>query len=269
MTMLRAEELRFEYARRPVLDGVSLQVVEGELVGLVGPNGAGKSTLVRCLHGALQPKSGAVRLGERELRALSRLEIARTLAVVPQQCEIAFPVAVRHFVGLGRFAREARLRGPSRADREVVESCLKELGLGELAERAVDELSGGEFRRVLIAQALAQEPRLLLFDEPVQQLDLLHQIEVMEFARSFTRRGGTAAIVVLHDLALAARYCDRLAVLSRGRIVAEGEPSQVLTESLLRDVWGVRAAIERSPATGTIHVAALGAADAESAEIGR
>jgi iron complex transport system ATP-binding protein len=260
--MLRANNLLFEYGRAPILVDVSLDVPEGKLCGLVGPNGAGKSTLLRCLHGAIRPRSGTVSLDDCELSRLSRREVARAVGVVPQHCHPAFPVPVAHFVGMGRFAREPLFGGPSRADRAVVERCLDEMNLRALASRSVDELSGGEFRRVLIAQALAQEPRILLFDEPVQQLDLLHQLEVMEFARSFARRGGTAALVVLHDLGLAARYCDSLALLHRGRIVNIGAPDEVLTEDALRRVWGVRASIERSPATGAIQVVPLTAFDA-------
>jgi len=134
------------------------------------------------------------------------------------------------------------------------------MGLSEHALRPVDEPSGGEFRRVLIAQALAQEPQVLLFDEPVQQLDLLHQLEVMEFARAFTRRGGTAGVVVLHDLGLAARYCDTIALLDRGRIVASGLPDDVLSIENLRTVYGVEASIQRCPATGTLQIVPLGPA---------
>jgi len=251
---LEAHELVFDYGRAPVLAGVSFELVPGRLVGIVGPNGAGKSTLLACLHGALRPRGGRVLLEGRELARIPRREVARAIGVVPQRCEVAFPVSVEHFVGLGRFAHERWLGGPTQSDRVVVRAALEELGLAALAERPVDELSGGEFRRVLIAQALAQAPRILLFDEPVQQLDLLHQLQVMRFAREFSRREGHAAAIVLHDLALAARFCDELVLLERGRVVACGTPESVLTVERLRAVWGVRAAIERSPATGAIQV---------------
>jgi iron complex transport system ATP-binding protein len=255
--MLRASGVSFAYGATQVLADAWLDVAEGRLVGVVGPNGAGKSTLLRCLYGALQPASGDVRIGGRDLRTLGRREIARQVGVVPQQCHPAFPVSVEHFVGLGRFAREPLLAGPNRADREAVARALAQMDLDGLKQRVVDELSGGEFRRVLIAQALAQEPRILLFDEPIQQLDLRHQLEVMEFARGFARRGGTAAVVVLHDLGLAARYCDTLTLLHRGRVLASGPPDQVLTERSVEQAFGVRAAILRLPPTGTIHVLPL------------
>jgi len=252
--MLNAHDITFDYGDTPVLAEATLAVHAGELLGLVGPNGAGKSTLLRCLYGALRPRTGSVRLRDRLLSTLSRQEIARAIGVVPQRCDVAFPVSVRHFVELGRFAREQQVGGTARAHRTVVDACLAELELTAFAGRSVDELSGGEFRRVLIAQALAQEPSILLFDEPLQQLDLLHQLEVMEFARAFSRRGGSCAVIVLHDLGLAARFCDRIALLHGGRIVASGAPEAVLTQDVLERVWGVRVALERSRATGAIHV---------------
>jgi iron complex transport system ATP-binding protein len=257
---LRAQDLAFTYGYETVLDGVSLDVPEGTLIGLVGPNGAGKSTLLKCMYGGLRPRRGRVVVDGVDIATLHPAEIARILAVVPQSCSPAFPVSVGYFVGMGRFAREPFLGGPTEKDREVVHRCLAEMGLSACARRPVDELSGGEFRRVLIAQALAQEPQVLLFDEPVQQLDLLHQLEVMGFARAFTKRGGTAGVIVLHDLGLAARYCDTIALLDRGRIVASGRPDDVLSVEHLRRVYGVEVSIQRCPATGTIQVVPLGPA---------
>lgn len=258
---IEATDLVAGYGPAPVLSGVSLDVPEGAFVGLVGPNGAGKSTLLRCLHGALRPRAGRVLLGGRDLASMRPAEVAREVGVVPQGSHVAFPVDVAYFVGLGRFARERFLGGPTAHDRAVVARCLDELGLAPLAHRPVDELSGGELRRVLIAQALAQEPRALLLDEPVQQLDLRHQLEVMAFARAFARRGGTSALAVLHDLGLAARYCDLLVLLHEGRVLAAGAPERVLTPDALRTAWGVEASVGRHPATGALEVVALRASD--------
>ncbi|MFO0829661.1 MAG: ABC transporter ATP-binding protein [Phycisphaerales bacterium] len=263
--MLCAEDLRFGYRRGRVLDGVSLDVAEGELVGLVGPNGAGKSTLLRCLYGAIRPRGRITLLGKDLLRMGGR-EIARVVGVVPQQCVPAFPISVEQFVGMGRFARESFLGGATETDRAVVARCLDEMDIAGIARRPVDELSGGEFRRVLLAQALAQEPSLLLLDEPTQQLDLMHVLAVMEFAREFTRRVGTAGVVVLHDLSLAARYCDRIALLYGGRILASGSAESVLTVANLRLAYGVNASVQRCPATGKLQVVPLDAAGAAARE---
>jgi iron complex transport system ATP-binding protein len=262
---LRAEDVAFGYGPRPVLDGVTIDVPEGSLVGLVGPNGAGKSTLLRCMYGVLKPQRGRVLIDGADLAGLKRREIARLLGVVPQTCTPTFAVSVEQFVGMGRYARERFLGGPAEGDAAVVRRCLGEMGLLPLAERPVDEISGGEFRRVLVAQALAQEPSILLFDEPVQQLDLLHQLEVMEFARNFARRGGTAAVIVLHDLGLAARYCDTLALLHRGVVLASGRPEDVLTPANVRDAYRVDASIQRCPATGALQVVPLAPASPPSA----
>ena len=254
---ITASDLVAGYGRDAVLDGVSVEVPEGAFVGLVGPNGAGKSTLLRCLHGALRPRAGRVTLEGRDVGALRAAEVARLLGVVPQASHAAFPVDVAYFVGLGRFPRERLFGGPTARDREVVARCLEELSLTPLARRPVDELSGGELRRVLIAQALAQEPRTLLLDEPVQQLDLRHQLEVMAFVRGFSHRGGTSAIAVLHDLGLAARYCDHLVLLHGGRVLAAGTAEQVLTPDALRVAYGVEASVERHARTGALEVVAL------------
>jgi iron complex transport system ATP-binding protein len=185
---------------------------------------------------------------------MSRREIATLLGVVPQICTPTFPVSVELFFGMGRYARERFLGGGTADDARVVRACLEQLELSDLAQRPIFELSGGEFRRVLIAQALAQEPRIILFDEPVQQLDLLHQLEVMEFARSFTRRGGTAGVVVLHELGLAARYCDRIALLHLGRIMASGTPRDVLTPANLRVAYGVETVVRECPETQALEI---------------
>ena len=260
MKALSVRGLTVGYGARPVLRGVDLDVAAGELVGLVGPNGAGKSTLLRCLAALQRAGAGRVELDGVELLAMRPREVARHLAVVPQTCSPAFPVPVAHFVGLGRYAHERFFGGPTPHDREVVDRCLRELLLQPFADRSIDALSGGEFRRVLLAQALAQEPEVLLLDEPVQQLDLLHQLEVMEFARRFVRSEGRAGIVVLHELDLAARFCDRLALLHDGRVLATGAPEQVLTAANLRLAYGVEVALGRCAATGTMTVVPTAAA---------
>lgn len=258
---LAATGLRFAYGGAPVLAGVDLDVPEGTFVGLVGRNGVGKSTALRCLAGAVRPSAGRVTLDGRDLATLRPAERARAIAVVPQASHPAFAVDVAYFVGMGRYAREPFLGGPTPRDREVVARCLAETGLTALAHRPVDALSGGEWRRVLVAQALAQEPRCLLLDEPVQQLDLRHQLEVMAFVRAFSRRGGTAALAVLHDLGLAARWCDRLVLLHDGRVLAAGTPDEVLRPDVLRVAYGVEVAVARHPATGALEVVALRPAD--------
>ncbi|MBZ0152791.1 MAG: ABC transporter ATP-binding protein [Planctomycetes bacterium] len=257
---LTANDLQVGYGGPEVLRGVGLDVPEGALVGLVGPNGAGKSTLLRCLAGLQTPHAGSITIDGQAIADLSAREIARRIAVVPQYCSPALPVSVAQFVGMGRFSHERFFGGPTRHDHEVVAQSLAEMSLTALADRAIDALSGGEFRRVLIAQAMAQQPTVLLLDEPVQQLDLLHQLEVMQFARSFVRRQGKAGVVVLHELGLAARYCDEIVLLHGGRVMASGPAEAVLTKDHLRTAYGVEAEIARCAHTGALTIVAIGPA---------
>jgi iron complex transport system ATP-binding protein len=234
---IRVSDVAFDYPGRPVLDDVSFDVRAGTLVGVLGPNGAGKSTLLRCMHAALEPSHGGVLVDGADLATMSRRNVALRVGVVPQSCIPGFQVTVA------------------------------EVDMTEHAVRSVHELSGGEFRRVLIAQALAQEAPALLLDEPVQQLDILHQLEVMELVRRIARRPGAAAVVVLHDLGLAARYCDELVLLAAGRVAAVGAPEDVITEENLRTVYGVEAAVDRCPETGSVRVVPLRPAGARAAEV--
>jgi iron complex transport system ATP-binding protein len=220
------------------LDRASLRAGAGELVGLVGPNGAGKSTLVRLVAGLARPSSGEVRLAGLDPWAAPRREVARVCALVPQEPSVAWPFTVREAVMMGRAPRQGLLAVPSRFDRGAVDGAIDACDLAHLAGRRLDALSGGERRRVFFARALAQEPRVLLLDEPTAFLDLAHQVAAMRMAE-VAARGGLCVVAVLHDLNLAAAACDRLVVLARGRVVAEGAPGDVLTAERVREVWGV------------------------------
>ncbi len=257
---LRVDRVAFAFAGRPVLFDVSFAVPAGRFVGILGPNGAGKSTLLRCMHAELEPSAGGVFVDGVAIAELPRREVARRVAVVPQSCSPGFEVSIAEFVRMGRYAREGFLGSPAADDLDAVRRALADVGMAADAGRFVHELSGGEFRRVLVAQALAQEAPVLLLDEPVQQLDLRHQIDVMELVRGVARRPDAAAVAVLHDLGLAARYCDKVVLLSNGRVAAAGRPEDVITRENLRAVYGVDAAVDRCPATGAVRVAAVRAA---------
>jgi len=237
---LRAEDLAFSYGGRDVLGGVSLALGPGELVGVLGPNGSGKTTLVRCLMGFLAPRRGRVTLGARDVADWPRRELARRLAVVPQEMPTDFPLLVRELVLLGRVPHlPARGLGfESAHDRAVAEAALADAALTELADRPLHQLSGGELRRAFIARALAQEPPILILDEPTSSLDLRHQLGILELLRR-RARAGAGILVVLHDLNLAASYCDRVVVLASGRVAAAGPPDVALDPAILSDVYGV------------------------------
>ncbi len=229
----------FAYVRAaPALAEVSFTARAGEFVGLLGPNGAGKSTLVRLVAGLIAPADGTVRLAGLDPFTAPRRTVARTCALVPQEPRIAWPFTVREAVMMGRAPRQGLLAVSSRFDRGAVEGALQACDLVHLADRRLDALSGGERRRVFFARALAQEPRVLLLDEPTAFLDLAHQVAAMRMAQ-VAARGGLCVVAVLHDLNLAAAACDRVVVLSAGRFVAEGAPAAVLTAERVSDVWGV------------------------------
>lgn len=240
MSLLRLTDLHAMLGGRKALDGATLSVEPGELVALIGPNGAGKSTLMRAAIGLI-PAEGARLLGGDRLEALDALSRARRAAYLPQDREIGWPIAVETLVGLGR----AALRGPAReseADRAAVAAAMERMDVARFRDRAADALSGGERARALIARALAQEAPLLLADEPTAGLDPAHQIALMERFREMAR-AGDGVLISSHDLGLAARWADRVALLDKGRIVADGPPRAVLTAERLRAVYGVEAHI--------------------------
>jgi len=242
-------DVSFAYGASPALEGVSFAAREGEFVGLLGPNGAGKSTLVRLVMGLLAPSAGEVRLAGLDPRRAPRRHVARVCALVPQEPKVAWPFTVREAVMMGRAPRQGLLALPSRFDHGAVEGALRACDLVHLADRRLDALSGGERRRVFFARALAQEPRVLLLDEPTAFLDLGHQVAAMQMAR-LAARGGLCVVAVLHDLNLAAAACDRVVVLSRGRVVAEGVPAAVLTAERVREVWEIEVWRGENAATG-------------------
>jgi iron complex transport system ATP-binding protein len=239
----------FAYGARAVLHDVSFGARAGEFVGLLGPNGAGKSTLVRLVAGLAAPAGGSVRLAGLDPALAPRRAVARVCALVPQEPRLSWPFTVREAVMMGRAPRQGLLALPTRLDHGAVEGALAACDLAHLADRRLDALSGGERRRVFFARALAQEPRVLLLDEPTAFLDLGHQVKAMRMAE-VAARGGLCVVAVLHDLNLAAASCDRLVVLSAGRVVAEGPPAEVLTEERVRAVWEVPVWRGENGATG-------------------
>jgi iron complex transport system ATP-binding protein len=205
-------------------------------VAVAGPNGSGKTTLVRALTGLTPLEAGEVLVEGRPLGRWARGELARVLGVVPQREEIAFPLLVEETVLLGRYARLGPLAAPSRADRVAVQAALERCDVAGLARRPVDSLSGGEWQRVRLARALAQEPRALVLDEPTASLDVRHEMELLELVRRLVD-GGMAGLVITHQLNLAARFADRMLLLDRGRLAAEGTPAEVLTRETLGRVF--------------------------------
>ncbi len=235
------------YRERRVLREVDLRIEAGERIALIGPNGAGKSTLLRVVSGMLRPVAGTVELGGRAVATLDRLDVARRLAVVPQQATLPFATRVEEVVALGRLPHEHPLRGARPADRAAIASAIDRVGVGHLLGRDARELSLGERQLVLIALAVAQATPLLVLDEPTVHLDLRHQVGAMELLVDLNERDGTTVLAVLHDLGLAAHFFPRLVLLDGGRVVADGAPAEVLAPDRIREVFGVDPALVRLP----------------------
>src|SRR5438105_3909468 len=225
------------------------------MLALIGPNGAGKSTVFRVASGLLRPRVGRVLLDGTALAALSPKARAQRIAVVPQEGPLPSGLLVREMVSLGRTPYLRALLGPTAEDRQAVDSAIAAVGVKPLADRFVDELSGGERQRVILARALAQQPRLLLLDEPTANLDLHYQVAMLELVRGLSREYGLAVLAAVHDLQLAALYCDRVALLSHGQIVSQGAPEAVLTAPLLMETFGQRVVTSAHPTHGVPLVA--------------
>ena len=249
--------LRYEAAAvgydAAVVSGATFEARPGEIVGLIGPNGAGKTTLVRAVTGGARIFAGAVAVGERAVGSYSRTELARLVAVLPQTAPSSFAFTARQFVEMGRHAHVSRFGDLGPLDHAAVDRALALTDTGSLAGRRVDELSGGDLQRLTLAQALAQDPSVLLLDEPTSHLDLNHRLQVLDVVRSLAD-GGLAVLAVFHDLDMAARYSDRLVVIAAGGVAVQGSPEQVLTRQTLADVFGVAAVIGTDPVTGTVQV---------------
>lgn len=252
--VLDVRGLSFSAGRRRILADVSFSVAAGDCVGVVGPNGAGKTTLLRLILGFLRPQAGEIRLAGDPVQALSRREVARRAAFVPQVAQAGFAFPVRAFVAMGRTPHLGRFQPEGPVDRERVEEALAQTDLAPLADRPVTELSGGEWQRALLARALAQETPLLLLDEPTTNLDLRHAVEILTRIRR-RAAAGTAVVAVLHNLAEAAGACDRILLLKDGAAAGWGGPAEVLTAGRIADVFGVRAALDRDPQTGAPRLA--------------
>lgn len=241
---VRAERVTVRYPGRPspAVQDVDLELSPGALVGLVGPNGSGKTTLLRALLGTLPLSAGTVTILGRPVGEWRPRDLARQVAVVAQREEALFPLTVEETVALGRYAHLGPLAAPGERDRQVVAEAMARADVAEFAGRRTDTLSGGEWQRVRVARALAQEPRVLVLDEPTASLDVRHEMEVFELVRRLAGEG-IATLLITHHLNLAARYADRLLLLRQGRVAAEGPPATVLRPEIVADVFAWRVAV--------------------------
>lgn len=243
MVTIRTRDLSVRLGRHPAVSGVTLDLAPGQLVGVIGPNGAGKSTLIRAMLGLAKPSGGTVEIDATPIERLSRKEIARRIAYLPQGQTLHWPLAVERLVALGRMPHLGPLSRLSPQDEAAIDAALARADVLHLKGRIATELSGGERARVLLARALAVGAPGLIADEPLAALDPGHQIDVMDLLQS-EARAGSLVVTVMHDLNMAVRYCDRLLLMDRGALVADGSPLDVLTEERLASVYGISACID-------------------------
>ncbi|GAB6905089.1 conserved hypothetical protein [Desulfosarcina cetonica] len=233
----------FFYEDRPVLDRITFDLLPGQILALLGPNGAGKSTLLKCIDGLLRPQKGSIELGGRPIRGLGRKAIAKRMAYVPQTSGEIFPFNVIDMVLLGRYPHGNGHTG--KKDLEKAFKALERMGVQDLAMKDFGAINGGQQQRVTLARAIAQEAEVFLLDEPTSNLDIRHQLEVMDLLRHLVKTNALSAIISMHDLNLAARYADTVIVLDQGRIAASGDPAIALTAETIASVYGVAVEVGR------------------------
>lgn len=249
-SVLSIRDVSFSYNGHPVLESISLELGEGELVGVVGPNGCGKSTLLKLVSGVLQPHGGAISLGGVDVGTLSRRQLATRVAVVPQTAVVPPTFTALEIALMGRTPHLSLLQWESRDDYRKTQHAMELTDCWELANQPIGMVSGGERQRILLARALAQETPLLLLDEPTASLDLAYQTGVFDLVVRLLRERGCAVLAAIHDLTLAAQYCHRIVLVHQGRLLVEGTAGKVLTKENLRTVYGVEADLLTHPTTG-------------------
>lgn len=248
--MLEAKNITINYGARAAVAGVSLLPKPGEVIAIIGPNGAGKSTFLRALNGSLPISSGQVLLDGKPLSTFARRAVARHIAVVAQESDLRFPVTVMEFVLGGRHAWTTAWGWETERDVDIARNVLRETELEDFAARLMNELSGGERQRAVLARALATEASVLLLDEPTANLDLAHQATMLRLVRARCDNGSAAAVVVTHDVNLAAEFADRVLLMKDGRTIASGPPGEVLTADLLRKVFDLEVLVDAHPISG-------------------
>ncbi|MEW6326050.1 MAG: heme ABC transporter ATP-binding protein [Thermodesulfobacteriota bacterium] len=252
--LLKVTDLVAGYQDQKIIDGISFSVPNGCFLGIIGPNGSGKTTLFRVITGFLNPWEGEVLYQGKNTSRITAADLAKEIAVMPQGLESTFSFTVEELVAMGRFPHLGRLQKLGKRDREVIHQVLELTDTEDFKDKKLFELSGGERQRVFLAQALAQEPKLLLLDEPTAHLDIGHQIRILDVIKRLNRTGGMTVIVVLHDLNLASLYCDQLILLKDGSIFAEGSPSEVMTYKIIEAVYETVVLVNENPITKRPHV---------------
>ena len=257
LVFIKVDDVSFSYESLDALRNVSFEVRQSEFVGIIGPNGAGKSTLLNAISRILRPRSGAVMLNDLDVQEMDQKELAKVLGFVAQDSSIPFRFSVLDFVMMGRNPHLSRFKMESAQDLQIAEESMTKTGVHHLAERAVTEISGGERQRALIARALTQTPRVLLLDEPTLHLDVGSQFEIMDLLRGLSRIKNLTVIAVYHDFNLAARYCDRIILMNKGRVEAVGSPKEILTKDHVKNVFNIEVHIGYNYLTDSVYAIPL------------
>lgn len=260
MPILSLETTGFRYSDTWVLRNVSFNVSEGEFVGIIGPNGSGKTTLLKVMNGILTPQEGYVRIRGMAVHKMKKNDLAKLMAIVPQNSPMVFPFNVEEVVLMGRSPYLGNFQFEGETDFRIANQAMDITDTYSLKTRSMNELSGGERQRVLIARALAQQPRIMLLDEPMTFLDIRHQLVLFDLVKTLTTDQALTVIAVTHDINMASLYCDRIVLLDAGRIRAIGSPQEVITEACIEDVYRTKVSIGTNPVTGVLQVTLLGAA---------
>lgn len=252
--MLEIKNLNFSYGKNVVLNDVSFSATAGEFISIIGPNGAGKSTLIKVMDGILHTGRREVSLDNKSIGDYSRKELAQKIAYLPQDSKFAFDYTVREVVMMGRFPYLKGMLTYTVEDIQIVREMMTLMEIEKFSSRGFNELSGGEKQRVLIASALAQQPKIILLDEPTNALDLHHQIAIYNILKKLQREENLTIIVVTHDINLAAQYCERMTLMGNGKIIRDGTPEKVLQFNLIQDTFGVKVYIDINPLTETLYI---------------
>lgn len=250
MAKLEVNDLTLAYGKTTVIDTMSFSVDKGEMLGLIGPNGSGKSTLIKAVSHVITPRSGRVILDGKDISTMHRSELARLLAVVPQTPILPSSFSAFEIVLMGRNPHLGLLRYESENDMEITYRAMERTATLPFAERRIGELSGGEIQRIVIARALAQQTEVILLDEPTANLDINHQLEILDLIKSLCTRNHLTVIITVHDLNLAAQYCDRLVLIRTGQVHAQGTPEEVITTDNIREVYGTDNCVYTHPVNG-------------------
>lgn len=254
---IEAKVLTFSYGNENILEKISFEINKGSFVSIIGPNGSGKSTLLKNISAELSPNEGVVLLDTKDIFKIKKKNLAQNMAVVPQDTGVDFAFSVMETVLMGRMPHQKRFQGDSEKDLEIVKWAMELTNVWYLKDRIINELSGGERQRVIVARALAQEPKVLLLDEPTSNLDIQHQLELLELIDNLNRTEGMTVIAVLHDLNLAAKFSQKIILLNKGNIMAYGDPSEVLTIDNIRENYHVEVSVSTNEITGRLNIIPL------------